>query len=375
MSDRMVTRGHFFDFNIKYLFYVGLWPSNEAKRIEKIAYKLYEYQLHVLSLIFLVTTGIGTYKNHKDIIALLTNLDKTLVAYNFVFKVIVFVYKREELRKLIEQIVQSGDQITEDHKAFMAKLVIVLTGISTVIVTAFSCLALFEGEMTIDAWMPFDPMKSKINLFAASQILAATFMVPCGYRAFAMLGIVCSLILYLRDQLVDLQNKIRDLRFATGNVEKLRDDFKLIVKKHVRLLGYSKVIEMIFKEYFFIQNMAVTAELCLNAMMVTVVGLEQKTLAASFLAFLSVALLNAYIYCYLGNELIVQSEGIAMAAYESSWILWPVDMQKDLLIVITAAQKPMKLSAGGIAVLSVQTYSQTLYNGYSIFAVLNDIVN
>lgn len=45
-------------------------------------------------------------------------------------------------------------------------------------------------------------------------------------------------------------------------------------------------------------------------------GLEQQSLLASFVAFLFVALLNAYIYCYLGDELIVQ--------VSSSKILWNV---------------------------------------------------
>lgn len=36
------------------------------------------------------------------------------------------------------------------------------------------------------------------------------------------------------------------------------------------------------------------------------VGLEEKTLLATFLGYLGLALINAYIYCYLGNELIVQ---------------------------------------------------------------------
>ncbi|KAI8435244.1 hypothetical protein MSG28_003592 [Choristoneura fumiferana] len=138
---------------------------------------------------------------------------------------------------------------------------------------------------------------------------------------------------------------------------------------------YSQTMSEIFKEYFLIQNLAVTVELCLSAFMATITGLEQQSLLASFVAFLCVALLNAFIYCYLGDELIVQSQSIALAAYESTWTSWPPDLQKDLQILIRAAQKPLKLSAGGVADMSMQTYSQTLYNGYSIFAVLNDAVD
>ncbi|CAG5011990.1 unnamed protein product [Parnassius apollo] len=128
----------------------------------------------------------------------------------------------------------------------------------------------------------------------------------------------------------------------------MRSEFREIVKKHMRLMRNSKQLSTIFEEFFLIQNLAVSVEMCLNAMMVTMVGLEQKTLL---------------------------SELIANAAYETSWTSWPLDMQKDLLLLIKVAQKPLSLSAGGVATMSMQTYSQALYNGYSIFAFLNDAVD
>ncbi|XP_049867618.1 odorant receptor 49b-like [Pectinophora gossypiella] len=68
-------------------------------------------------------------------------------------------------------------------------------------------------------------------------------------------------------------------------------------------------------------------------------------------------------------------EGIALAAYEASWYTWPVDLQKDLLLVIRAAQRPFTIKAGGLVPISIQTFGQMLNKGYSIFAVLNDAVD
>ncbi|KAI8435242.1 hypothetical protein MSG28_003592 [Choristoneura fumiferana] len=245
-------------------------------------------------------TGIGTYRSRNDIMALLGSVDKSLAGYNFTAKVIVFLYKRKQLEILITEINHSGD-----------------------------------------------------------QILMITFTVPCVSRGIAMQGIVCGLVMYVCDQLVDVQERIRALVYTPESERVMREK-------------YSQTMSEIFKEYFLIQNLAVTVELCLSAFMATITGLEQQSLLASFVAFLCVALLNAFIYCYLGDELIVQSQSIALAAYESTWTSWPPDLQKDLQILIRAAQKPLKLSAGGVADMSMQTYSQTLYNGYSIFAVLND---
>ncbi|XP_063620074.1 odorant receptor 4-like [Cydia splendana] len=364
----------FFAYNLKYLFLVGLWPDDPWAKAHPTLYKMYEYTTHVLSIIYMIAGGIGTYQIKDDVVVFMTNLDKTLVAYNFVGKVVIFICKRRQVEILISKIINSGDHLTEERKKMMLMMIIIVTGLSTSVVGAFSALALYHNEMSVEAWMPFDPMESKMNLLTATQLVAITIVVPVIWRGIAMQGIICSLIMYLCDQLVELQDRIRSLEFTSMTERAVREEFKDIVKKHVRLMGYTQDMNTIFEEYFLIQNLAVTLELCLNALMATVIGFEQKTLLATFFVFLCVALMNAYIYCYLGNELIIQSGNIALAAYESSWISWPLDLQKDLLILLRVAQKPLYLSAGGIVAMSIETYSQTLYNGYSIFAVLNDVV-
>ncbi|VVC89736.1 unnamed protein product, partial [Leptidea sinapis] len=335
--------------------------------------------IHVLSMLYLLITGIGTYEFKNDFVVLMSNLDKTLVAYNFVLKTAFFVLKRNDLKILINEIKNSGDRVSEGRKRLMISHIIVITALSTSIVSAFCLLSTVRGEMTVEAWMPFNPLKNKKNLLISMQLLAVTF-IPCMYRAFAIQGIVCTIIMYFCDQLDDLQDRMRNLVYSVENEITMKKEFKDIIKKHVRLIGlvaltykqdikfssyrkmfssrYSKQFTSIFKEFFLVQNLAVTIELCLSALMVSVAGLEQRILLASFLAYLFMALLNAYIFCYLGDTLIIKSQGIADAAFDSSWTSWPAKLQKDLLIVIRAAQKPLKLSAGGISVMCIQTYSQ-----------------
>ncbi|CAB3227518.1 unnamed protein product [Arctia plantaginis] len=295
----------------------------------------------------------------------------TIVVYNFFLKANIFLFKIDKLKTLIEEIESSGDVMTERSKKLMSAPVFIITGLSLILVGSFSVHAIFKGEMTIEAWMPFDPLKDRMSLILSAQILAILIS-PGLFRAFAMQGILCSMVIYLCDQLILLQVAIRNLKYTKDTQMEIRKKLKDVIKKHIRLMSYSRSMATIFKEYFLVQNLAVTLELCLNAVMVTVV---RDVTILSFLAYLGLALINAYIYCYLGNELILQSRGIVLAAYEAPWTYWPIDMQKDLLLLITAAQKPMALSAGGVALVSLQTFGKTLYDGYSIFAVLNDMVD
>nr|QMS80328.1 odorant receptor [Histia rhodope] len=368
----------FFEFNLKYLTYLGLWPKEDWSKPQRFLFEIYSMTLSVFEGVFLILTSIGTYNCKNDITALLTNLDKILVVYNFVMKALIFFIKRKQIKILIDEIKHSKDEITMSRNRMMSVHVVVISVLVISIVSAFSLLATYKQEMTIEAWMAFDPLIDKKHLILASLILAVLF-VPCACRAMAIQGIVCSILMYLCDQLIELQIRIRALDYRPETHKQMRVDFNEVIKKHVRLIGrffrYSNTLRAIFKEYFLFQNLAVTVELCFNAMMVTMVGFKEKTLLLTFFAYLSVALLNSYIYCFLADELIVQSQGIALAAYESQWTTWPVELQKDILIIILVAQRPLTLSAGGMATMSIQTFGQTLYNGYSIFAVLSDVVD
>lgn len=226
----------FFSFNIKYLFFVGLWPEKTLTRNQKFFYRIYEFFIHFLTTLLLIIAGIGTYQNKDDLVVVFSNLDKMLVVYNFFFKTIIFLIKREELSDLIDEIESSGDIVTEERKKLMANFVMILTGMTAVVVGAFSLLALFEGTMSIEAWLPFDPMESSMNLILSLQIIAFCIF-PGLCRAFAMQGLVCSMIMYLCDQLIHLQTELRSLKYVKETEMVTRMKFKKIIRKHIRLMG------------------------------------------------------------------------------------------------------------------------------------------
>lgn len=224
-----------FAFNLKYLFLVGLWPEDDLTKAQKAIYRSYECILHSLTIIMFIITGIGTYRNRNNITIFLSNMDKTLIQYNFFFKIVLFILKRDKIRELIEEIQNSDDIVTEKRKKLMVKSILMITVTSLIIVSIFSALAIYNGEMAIEAWMPFDPLESRMHLITSGQIMAVLF-VPGLFRAFAMQGLVCSLIMYLGDQLVDLQNSIKKLKYTKEMEFEIRKKFKNAIKKHIRLM-------------------------------------------------------------------------------------------------------------------------------------------
>jgi hypothetical protein len=229
-------RADFFDFNLKFLFYVGLWPDNDWDERKRWIYKIYTCTLFLLSFIYITITGIGAYLTKEDLIVFLTNMDKTIVTYNYILKIIIFCIRRNHINDLVTEILHSGDIIDEDRKNLMKHHVIVVIGVIMTITGGFQLTAQMDGEILLDAWLPFDPKKNDFTLFLASQILGGLFVIPCLCRAISIQGIVCSITMYLCDQLVDLQMRLKALDYEDNETIK-RNEFKEIIKKHIRLIG------------------------------------------------------------------------------------------------------------------------------------------
>lgn len=233
----IAERGKLFEFNIKYLMLVGLWSDDNWSQIQLNLYKIYEVTIHLLSFCFLVITGIGLHEHRNDgITMLLANLDKSLVAHHFSYKAICFIANRKRLRVLINDIGHSGDTIPKDRSQLMKILVIFVSIMCLSVAGTFTVVAQLNFEMPVEAWMPFDPLKSKMHLALAAQILTTTLF-PCMCRALALQGIVCSLTMYVCDQLIELQQRLRILTYSEENENSMRQELKEIIKKHIRMLG------------------------------------------------------------------------------------------------------------------------------------------
>lgn len=235
LDEFLLTGNGFFAFNLKCLHYFGLWPREDWSERCTLLYRVYGMILNIMPFAFIILTAIGTYEHRNDMIILMSNLDKTLVAYNFVSKTFIFVIKRKELNILITEIKHSGDKISDERQRLMAMHVIVVTVLSTATVGAFSLLSQLKGELPVEAWIPFNVTKNQMNLFLGLQILAISFMVSL-FRNFAIQGIVCSIVMYFCDQLINVQNRIKSLKFSNETEQSMRKEFNEIVKKHVRLI-------------------------------------------------------------------------------------------------------------------------------------------
>lgn len=67
-------------------------------------------------------------------------------------------------------------------------------------------------------------------------------------------------------------------------------------------------------------------------------------------------LFQLLIFCWNGNQVLEESLEIAFAAYDADWILCETEIQKALILIIQRSQRPLRISAGKFAYLTLETY-------------------
>lgn len=235
-KDVLISPGeNYFAFNLKLLVATGSLERTDFSQLERYAYNTYSIFLSIVSLYMMMITFIGTYQLFGQKLLFFINLGRTTVGWALSLRLLPLLFSRNDLRDLITEISMSGDKIRVKCVRNMKILLIASATTSVSLISAFTIQSFLDGQMTIYAWMPFDPFESQMHFLMATMIIIITF-VPTTVRTIAHQCFVCSLLMYFGEQLKELQWRLKCLEYHETNATKFQEEFKNILIKHVRMI-------------------------------------------------------------------------------------------------------------------------------------------
>lgn len=83
--------------------------------------------------------------------------------------------------------------------------------------------------------------------------------------------------------------------------------------------------------------------------------------------------LESLILCYYGDKLRIEGENVAHAAYDIKWYNTSARAQKYIIMIITAGQRPVKVTAAGFADICIETYGNMMRKTYSYFTLMRNV--
>ncbi|XP_049835060.1 odorant receptor Or2-like [Schistocerca gregaria] len=229
--------------------------------------------------------------------------------------------------------------------------------------------------------LPYDA--STPSGYAVSWLFCAVVCLHAVVMTTVLDSFNVSLIAQLRIQLTLLSSKIVILAKEMSDVpahstEKssyhdLHYRLKKCVLHHQAIIKNADLLERRLGAMLLAQSISIGAAACFQMFQIATSadGMQQM---GKFGIYLSTMLSELFVYCWFGDDLITESENLAMAAYDAVTSLQgcPLSIKRSLLLLMHRPQRPLCITAGGFFPLSRESFVAVLNVSYSFFAILRN---
>ncbi|XP_041980585.1 odorant receptor 46a-like [Aricia agestis] len=153
----------------------------------------------------------------------------------------------------------------------------------------------------------------------------------------------------------------------------------LVLKKcmihYNAIIRYVAIIESAFSLASALQFMLSVMVLCLvGVQFLSIENPASHPMQIVWMAiYLTCMLIEVFILCWFGNELILKSLELREAAYEGTWLDLDSKTAMYLVIFLERAKNPLRVTAGKIFTLSLETYTYIINWSYKAFAVMSNV--
>ncbi|XP_014482554.1 PREDICTED: odorant receptor Or2-like [Dinoponera quadriceps] len=367
----------------------GVWrPVEWSSNLAKFSYNVFTF-FTIVPLYFLVLT------QFLDIVLIVDNMDdfatNSLMFMTIVgvcCKATVAVLRRNAIIDLVGILLKEPckprdkDEIMiqakfdEFVRSCSIKYSLLATG-SIMSFTIRSILNVVQGDLPYRVWLPYD---SNNTLFfwitSIHQIITLTFatIINVGTET-----LIFGLFLQTCVQLEIFEYRLH--KFVTNKTTHFRREYlsrglsgkaKAIlsgyIRHHLDIYKYAKTLNNIFNQVLFFQFFGSILVLCTSVyyMSTHITGSEAATLPAYTICMI----VQIFVYCWSGNEVILKSANIGSAIYHMNWPSLSISEKKDLLMIMKRSTVPIKFTSSFLITFSLESYSNILKTSYSAFNVL-----
>ncbi|CAG9857148.1 unnamed protein product [Phyllotreta striolata] len=250
----------------------------------------------------------------------------------------------------------------------------------------FYPFTLEELMLPLDSWYPFNTtynpnfgiayfhtsVGSWLN--GTSNIAADTLFAGLIMAACAQLEILRDTLTNLRDYAKARLGGLGENSGKSGGIPAiLMDEMSALlvdcVNHHRCILNFVREFQLIFSYAILAQFVVSVIIICTTMYNLTLIPFGSMQ-SISLIIYQYCILLEIFLWCYFGNEVMIQSNLLCDAAYKCDWTDCSPTFKKHLLYFMTRSQMEMNIYAGSFFTLSLTTFVKIVKSSWSYFAVL-----
>ncbi|KAJ8680554.1 hypothetical protein QAD02_016341, partial [Eretmocerus hayati] len=217
-----------------------------------------------------------------------------------------------------------------------------------------------ERQLITPVYFPWNSQQSPI--YELTFISQSIPMLTSLYGEAIIEGQLAILILHACSKVEFV--KIRIAELSQSFHENLLDPhsmrlmIKSIYQEHLNFLSFSEDFQDSYSLICLVHVISLTMLMITGSFSVMVAVEKQLYLEAlSYALDLISIVLGSCLYCYAGQYLTTQSEGIELEISQCPWYEFPVIHRKSVNLILMRAQVPVAITAGKFTVLSLELFS------------------
>ncbi|XP_065169375.1 odorant receptor 94b-like [Atheta coriaria] len=146
-------------------------------------------------------------------------------------------------------------------------------------------------------------------------------------------------------------------------------DLAELYRFHEYIIKYLLMVEELFSYGIFIQFLASIAVVCMTGFQLMITP-PQSGQFVLLILYINCMMCQVIMYCWYGNEILFESDGLGESCYMSNWYEGSVSDKKFIFIMMERSKRQLRMTAGKFFTLSLPTLVMILKSSYSYFAVL-----
>ncbi|PSN49007.1 Odorant receptor 68 [Blattella germanica] len=146
------------------------------------------------------------------------------------------------------------------------------------------------------------------------------------------------------------------------------------IQHHQLILNFVEKLEGLLGPVMLMQMMASVIAFCVIGFQMSVIPISTESVK---FVKLSVSLVSALVeqgmFYWFGGELLEESAQTLNAAYHCEWYSTDMKFRQNLRLMMERAKRPVKLTAGGFSLLTLESFASVVQSSYSYFTMLKAV--
>ncbi|XP_045455284.1 odorant receptor 85b-like [Melitaea cinxia] len=147
----------------------------------------------------------------------------------------------------------------------------------------------------------------------------------------------------------------------------LNEEFISIIHQHRALIRLSGDVENMYTFSLLVNFLNSSIIICFCLFCCAFI---EKWSEVTYKLFFVTAIMQTWMLCWYGQQLLDTSTGVAEALYNCGWYLASKKLKKSILIMIHRSQKRVYITTYGFSIISLESYSTILKTSWSYFTLL-----